>query len=49
MPDADELNGNDTGKVVTWRGKSDVGALAGKAVRMRIRMRSAKLYAFQFR
>jgi len=35
-------------QVVTWRGKSDVSALAGKAVRLRIRMRSTKLYAFQF-
>lgn len=49
MPEADELNGNDVRMTVTWRGKADVSALAGKAVRMRIRMRAAKLYAFQFR
>ncbi|MBM3785658.1 MAG: hypothetical protein FJW30_14935 [Acidobacteria bacterium] len=46
--EADEINANRVRQVVTWRGKSDVSALAGKAVRLRIRMRSAKLYAFQF-
>jgi hypothetical protein len=49
LKEADQLNTNDTRTVVTWRNSSDVSALAGKAVRLHLRMRSAKLYAFQFR
>jgi hypothetical protein len=33
---------------VNLGGKADVSALAGKPVRLHLRMRSAKLYAFQF-
>jgi len=33
---------------VTWNGNSDVSALAGRAVRLRIEMKNAKLFAFQF-
>ena len=47
--EADQLNANNVRAVVTWRGKSDVSKLAGRAVRLRFHMRSAKLYAFQFR
>jgi hypothetical protein len=32
---------------MTWQG-SDVGRLAGRAVRLRIEMHSAALYSFQF-
>lgn len=50
MTDADELNGNSVRMAVTWRGgESNVSALAGKEVRLRFRMRAARLYAFQFR
>jgi hypothetical protein len=48
LADADHLNGNNVELVASWRGKSDVSALAGKPVRLHLRMRSAKLYAFQF-
>jgi hypothetical protein len=49
MAEADELNGNSVRFVATWnKGKSDVSQLAGKPVRLRIKMRAAKLYAFQF-
>jgi hypothetical protein len=49
MAEADELNGNSVRFVATWNnGKSDVSRLAGKPVRLRIKMRAAKLYAFQF-
>jgi hypothetical protein len=34
---------------VTWNGRSDVGRLAGRKVRLRFRLRNAALYAFQFR
>jgi len=46
--DADELNGNRVYMTVTWNGNADLSALAGKPIRLHIRMRSAKLYAFQF-
>ena len=45
---ADPLNGNSVRMAVTWGGKADVSALAGKPIRLHLRMRSAKLYAFQF-
>lgn len=47
--DADELNGDSVRKTVTWSGKSGVSALSGKPVRLRIKLRAAHLYAFQFR
>ena len=47
--DGDELTGNAVRKTVKWSGNSDLKKLAGRPVRMRFRMRSAKLYAFQFR
>lgn len=40
---------NQTDRVVTWRGASDVSRCAGKPVRIRFRLRDADLYAFQFR
>lgn len=49
MPEADELNGNSVRMTASWAGRSDVSALAGKSVRLRIKMRSVRLYAFQFR
>jgi len=48
LHDADQLNGNRVRFPVTWAGRADVSALAGKPVRLRVKMRSAKLYAFQF-
>jgi hypothetical protein len=44
----DVLRGNSVATVVTWRGSSDVSALAGKPVRLRFAMRATKLFAFQF-
>ncbi len=49
MAEADELNGNSVRLVAAWNGgKTDVSALAGQPVRLRIKMRAAKLFAFQF-
>jgi hypothetical protein len=46
--DCDPIIGNAIARRVTWRGQSDVGALARRPVRLRFAMRSTKLYAFQF-
>ncbi len=48
LADCDPVNGNRVDYGVSWRGKSDVAALAGKPVRLKLLMRSAKLFAFQF-
>ena len=34
---------------MSWRGKTDVDALAGQPIQLRIQIRNAKLYSFQFR
>jgi len=48
LAEADQLNGNSVRMAVSWGGRTDVSSLAGKPVRMHLRMRSCKLYAFQF-
>jgi hypothetical protein len=48
LTDCDELSGNHLEKMVTWKGKSDLSSLVGRAVRLRFVMRSCKLFAFQF-
>jgi hypothetical protein len=40
--------GNSVARRVAWKGGHDVGALAGRPIRLRFRMRATKLYAFQF-
>jgi hypothetical protein len=40
--------GNEIDRRVTWKSGSDVSALAGKPVRMRISMKDADVFAFQF-
>jgi len=48
LDDADMIHGNHIRVTCTWRGESDVAALAGRPVRLRFVMRAAKLYAFEF-
>lgn len=49
LEEADELIGDALDRVVTWRGgQRDLGALAGRAVRVRFVMRDADLYAMRF-
>lgn len=47
--EADVLTTTDVNQVVTWGGRSDVSALAGRPVRLKIHFKNAKIYAFQFR
>lgn len=48
LEDCVSINGNAIDFEVRWKGGSDVGALAGKPVRLQCKMRNTKLYAFQF-
>lgn len=48
MHEAEEITTNSVSAAVRWKNGADVSALAGKAVRLRFHMRSAKLFAFQF-
>jgi hypothetical protein len=49
LEDAVETIGNEIERAVRWKGGADVGALAGRPVRLRFAMRDARLYALQFR
>lgn len=48
MADCEEIGGNFIDQRVYWKGRSDVSGLVGKPVRLRINLKRAKLYAFQF-
>lgn len=48
LADCDEIGGNYVSRAVTWRGNGDVSSLAGTPVRLHIKMRATKLYAFGF-
>ncbi len=48
LADAVETIGNEIGRAVHWRSGADLGALAGKLVRLRFVMRDARLYSLQF-
>jgi hypothetical protein len=47
--DCETFSGDEIRHVVTWKGKSDTGALAGKPIRLRFYLHNAALYSFQFR
>jgi len=48
LGDCDPIATDSVRQVVTWKGSSDVSALAGQVVRLRFEMKNAKLYSFQF-
>jgi len=48
LDDADTLTNTHLKQLVSWNGKADVSSLEGKAVRLRIHFKNAKLYTFQF-
>ncbi len=45
--DADAFTGDDLRRVVTWKGKNDLSALAGKPIKFRFYLKHGDLYAFQ--
>ena len=46
--DCDEVIGNEIERVVSWKGRDDIGALASHSVRLRIEIKDADLYALRF-
>lgn len=48
LAEAEEIGGNYIDQRVYWKGNADLAALAGKPVRIFMKLNRAKLYAFQF-
>ena len=48
LADCDELFGDSIDRTVTWADRSDVSALAGRPLRLRVVMRDADLYSLKF-
>ncbi len=48
LADSDELFGDTLERVVTWRNRADVSALAGRPIRVRMAMRDADVYSLRF-
>lgn len=48
LADSDKLFGNEIETIVTWNNRSDLSHLAGKPVRLRVRLRDADLYSLRF-
>ncbi len=48
LEECDENYGDELSRVVRWKGKSDLPELGGEAMRMRIVLRDADLFSFQF-
>ena len=46
--DCDEIVGDELERTVSWQGRTDLRALAGRAVRLRFHMVDADLYALRF-
>ena len=49
LAEADELIGDEIERTVTWKGRSDVGALKAMGVRVRFVMQDSDLYSMRFR
>jgi hypothetical protein len=47
--DCDPLFGDQLKKEVTWKGKGSIGVKPGESFQMRIQLRAAKLYSFEFK
>jgi len=48
LEDCQEIIGNQISRIVSWKEKTGVGALAGKPVRLHISLKDADLYSFKF-
>jgi hypothetical protein len=48
LADSDELFGDTLDRTVTWKGKADVGGLAGKPIRLHLVLSEADLFSLRF-
>ena len=48
LADCDELFGDTIDRTVTWHDQADLGAYAGRPVRLRITLHRADLYSLKF-
>jgi hypothetical protein len=48
LEDCEEIYGDEIERAVVWKGGADVGALAGKPVRLRFHLKDADLFALRF-
>ena len=48
LAESEQLFGNEIAHQVLWNGSADVSALAGKPVRLRVRLKDADLFSFRF-
>jgi len=48
LADSELLFGNEIAREVSWKGGAGLGALAGRPVRLRVRLENADLYAIRF-
>jgi hypothetical protein len=48
VAESEKLFGNEIAHRVLWRESSDVSALAGRSVRLRVRLVDADLFSFRF-
>ena len=48
LADSEEIGGNFIDQLAYWKGSADVGSLAGRPIRVYVKLKRAKLYAFQF-
>ena len=49
LEDCEEIYGDELARVVRWKKGTDVSALAGKTVRLKVFLRDGDLYSFRFR
>jgi len=49
MDDCQEIIGNEISRIISWKGKTDVGSLSGQPVRLLIFLKDADLYSFKFK
>ena len=49
LEDSDQIIGDEIERIVSWQGRADVSPLVGRSIRMRLELKDADVYAFQYR
>lgn len=47
LSDCDRIRVDQVNRLVTWKGKSDLSALAGRPVYLRFKLKDAAIFSFQ--